>query len=154
MTDELALLDATAQAELVRTGQVSAAELVTAAIERIEEMANAYAKVDAAEAEADANRIPTREDEEEVQRASYPCGMVSQFFCRMDGPLARACAETNPAQMVEREASSQRVQLVPANFQVSVPQQDVDPSTSSGQALGHTIHAGTPSVIVPAFYLA
>ena len=36
MTDELALLDATAQAELVRTGQVSAAELVTAAIERIE----------------------------------------------------------------------------------------------------------------------
>jgi amidase len=36
VTDELALLDATAQAELVRTGQVSAAELVTAAIERIE----------------------------------------------------------------------------------------------------------------------
>ena len=36
MSDELALLDATAQAELVRTGQVSAAELVTAAIERIE----------------------------------------------------------------------------------------------------------------------
>ena len=36
MTDELALLDATAQAELVRAGQVSAAELVTAAIERIE----------------------------------------------------------------------------------------------------------------------
>ena len=36
MTEELALLDATAQAELVRTGQVSAAELVTAAIERIE----------------------------------------------------------------------------------------------------------------------
>jgi amidase len=36
VTDELALLDATAQAGLVRTGQVSAAELVTAAIERIE----------------------------------------------------------------------------------------------------------------------
>jgi amidase len=36
MNGELALLDATAQAELVRTGQVSAAELVTAAIERIE----------------------------------------------------------------------------------------------------------------------
>ena len=36
MTEELALLDATAQAELVRTGQVTAAELVTAAIERIE----------------------------------------------------------------------------------------------------------------------
>jgi amidase len=36
VNEELALLDATAQAELVRTGQVSAAELVTAAIERIE----------------------------------------------------------------------------------------------------------------------
>ena len=36
MTAELALLDATAQAELVRTGQVTAAELVAAAIERIE----------------------------------------------------------------------------------------------------------------------
>ena len=36
MTDELALLDATAQAELVHTGQASAVELVTAAIERIE----------------------------------------------------------------------------------------------------------------------
>src|SRR5690242_20886171 len=33
---ELSLLDATAQAELVRTGQMTAAELVTAAIERIE----------------------------------------------------------------------------------------------------------------------
>jgi amidase len=36
VTDELSLLDATAQAELVRTGQMTAAELVTAAIERIE----------------------------------------------------------------------------------------------------------------------
>jgi amidase len=36
MNGELALLDATAQAALVRTGQVTAAELVAAAIERIE----------------------------------------------------------------------------------------------------------------------
>ena len=36
MMDELSLLDATAQAELIRTGQVTAAELVEAAIERIE----------------------------------------------------------------------------------------------------------------------
>ena len=36
MSEDLSLLDATAQAELVRTGQVSPAELVTAAIERIE----------------------------------------------------------------------------------------------------------------------
>src|SRR5438034_827394 len=36
VNEDLSLLDATAQAELVRTGQVGAAELVTAAIERIE----------------------------------------------------------------------------------------------------------------------
>src|SRR5262249_13958962 len=36
VTDELSLLDATAQAELVRTGQVTAVELVTAAIDRVE----------------------------------------------------------------------------------------------------------------------
>ena len=36
VTDGLALLDATAQADLVRPGEVTAAELVTAAIERIE----------------------------------------------------------------------------------------------------------------------
>ena len=36
MSEDLSLLDATAQAELIRTGQVSATDLVTAAIERIE----------------------------------------------------------------------------------------------------------------------
>jgi amidase len=38
MTDDLALLDATAQAELVRTGQVSPLELVDSAINRIEKL--------------------------------------------------------------------------------------------------------------------
>ena len=36
MTDELALLDATAQAELVRSGDATPVELVDAAIERVE----------------------------------------------------------------------------------------------------------------------
>ena len=36
MADELARLDATAQADLVRTGEVTAAELVEASIARIE----------------------------------------------------------------------------------------------------------------------
>src|SRR5579864_770888 len=36
LTDELALLDATAQAELVRAGELTAVELVEAAVERIE----------------------------------------------------------------------------------------------------------------------
>ena len=38
MTDDLSFLDATAQAELVRTGQVSPVELVDAAINRIEKL--------------------------------------------------------------------------------------------------------------------
>jgi len=38
MNDDLALLDATAQADLVRTGEVKAVELVDAAIERIERL--------------------------------------------------------------------------------------------------------------------
>ena len=38
MTDDLAFLDATAQAELVRTGQLSPVELVDAAINRIEKL--------------------------------------------------------------------------------------------------------------------
>ncbi|HEY4397338.1 MAG TPA: amidase [Acidimicrobiia bacterium] len=38
MTDDLALLDATAQAELVRSGQLSPVELVDAAINRIEKL--------------------------------------------------------------------------------------------------------------------
>jgi amidase len=38
MTDDLATLDATAQAELVRTGQVSPLELVDAAINRVEKL--------------------------------------------------------------------------------------------------------------------
>ena len=36
MNDELALLDATGQAELVRTGEVTPVELTDAAIERVE----------------------------------------------------------------------------------------------------------------------
>ena len=38
MSDDLARMDATDQAELVRTGKVSAAELVEAAIARIEKV--------------------------------------------------------------------------------------------------------------------
>jgi amidase len=38
MTDEFATLDATAQAELVRTGQVTPLELVDAAINRVEKL--------------------------------------------------------------------------------------------------------------------
>jgi len=38
LTDEVAWLDATAQAELVASGQVSATELVDAAIARTEEL--------------------------------------------------------------------------------------------------------------------
>jgi amidase len=57
MSDSFTWLDATAQAELVRTGQVSAKELVEAAIERIEALnptvnAVTWTRYDAARAEA------------------------------------------------------------------------------------------------------
>ena len=58
MVDDLVWLDATAQAELVRTGKVSARELVDAAIDRVErldERINAviHPRFDKARAEAD-----------------------------------------------------------------------------------------------------
>src|ERR1700704_5496108 len=62
MTDDIAWLDATGQAELVRTGQVSAAELVESAITRTEKLnpqlnAMIHPRFDKARAEA-ASALP------------------------------------------------------------------------------------------------
>ena len=86
-----------------------------ATIDRIEEMAAGYAKMDADETEADAHRTPTPGDADcdNVQRASYPCGQLSQFFCRLDGPLSQSRAAAAPIQRIEREAASQRIELSP-----------------------------------------
>ena len=63
MTDDLAILDATAQAELVRTGQLSPVELVDAAITRIEKLdpelnAVIHPRFDQARDEAAAAALP------------------------------------------------------------------------------------------------
>jgi amidase len=63
MTDEIAWLDATAQAALVRTGQISPAELVDAAITRIEKLnpdvnAVIHTRFDRAREEAGAADLP------------------------------------------------------------------------------------------------
>ena len=62
LTAELSLLDATAQAGLVRTGQVTATELVQAAIDRIEALnpsLNAVVSTSYDEALARAAAVPT-----------------------------------------------------------------------------------------------
>lgn len=51
-----------------------------AEIERLGEMADADAKLDAAEAEAD-EKLPPDAREDPTERASYPCGRMSQFVC-------------------------------------------------------------------------
>jgi len=84
-----------------------------AKVAQIEEQAAAYAEMDAAEAEADAHRTPTEEDGEEPLRASYPCGLTSQFFCLLNGPLGRTQAGVpEPTELMQRDAASQRVELV------------------------------------------
>ena len=60
MTDDVAWLDATAQAELVRTGEVSAAELVEGAIARVEAL------------DGTLNALPLRMFEEARERAAGP----------------------------------------------------------------------------------
>jgi len=85
-----------------------------AKIAQIEEQAAAYAKLDAAETEADERRTPTEEDGDAEPRASYPCGMESQFFCSLNGPLARARAGgPEPRERIQRDVASQRIELVP-----------------------------------------
>ncbi|MGB8886739.1 MAG: hypothetical protein WCC87_08440 [Candidatus Korobacteraceae bacterium] len=86
-----------------------------AKITQIEEQAAAYAKLDAAEAEADAKRTETENEEDDGQtRGSYPCGLVSQFFCSLDGPLSRRqSGAAEPVRRIEREAASQWLEIAP-----------------------------------------
>lgn len=84
-----------------------------ATIARIEEMADAYAKADAAYDEAARSGKPD-ENDPNFKRGSYPCGQLSQFFCRLNGPLqdARAGGAQQP-RLVEREVASQRLEIAP-----------------------------------------
>jgi len=82
MNGELALLDATAQAAMVRTGQVTAAELVTAAIERIEALNPVLNAV----------VTPVFEQAVEAARGSVPAGpfagvpyLLKDLACEMKG---------------------------------------------------------------------
>ncbi len=82
-----------------------------ATIARIEELANACAEADAAEEEAAKSRKPDESDPN-FRRASYPCGQLSQFFCRLNGPLQNAPAGgTQQPGVVEREVASQRLEI-------------------------------------------
>ena len=85
-----------------------------AKVAEIEEQAAVYGKMDEAEAEADLHRTPTEEDGEGPMRASYPCGLMSQFFCLINGPLGRTQAGVpEPTELMRRDAASQRIELIP-----------------------------------------
>jgi len=85
-----------------------------AKVAEIEEQAAVYGKMDEAEAEADAHRTPTEEDGEGPMRASYPCGLMSQFFCLINGPLGRTQAGVpEPTELMRRDAASQRIEFIP-----------------------------------------
>jgi len=82
-----------------------------ATIARIEEMAEDYAKLDAAYDQAAQSGKPDESDPN-FKRGSYPCGQLSQFFCRLNGPLQHAQAgATQQPRLVEREAASQRLEI-------------------------------------------
>jgi hypothetical protein len=88
-----------------------------ARIAEIEEMANAYARVDAAAATAQKNATPAQGDpgeEEDLSRGSYPCSGLSQFFCMLNGPLSRKNRQApETPRCVERHVASQKLEIVP-----------------------------------------
>ena len=85
-----------------------------AKVAEIEEQAEAYAKMDEAEAEVDEHRTPSEEDEWDGDRSSYPCSLLSQFFCMLNGPLGRGQGGVpEPLELMQRDAASQRIELIP-----------------------------------------
>ena len=67
--------------------------------------------LDGAPEETDEEEVFERDDD--VIRSSYPCGSISQYFCLLHGPLARAEAGgPEPPRRIEREARSQRLGVV------------------------------------------
>ena len=89
-------------------------EVDLAKVAQIEEQAEAYAEMDQAETEAHALITPTEEDSVGTMRMSYPCGLQSQFFCMLNGPLGRGQGGIpEPAELTQRDAASQRIELAP-----------------------------------------
>ena len=98
----------------------------TAELARIEELAEAYARVDNAEKEAGERLLAKKEAGEDVQateaewsrlaqekRPGDLCSHVNKFFCRIMGPLSQAKqSRPEPQQMREREVVSQRLELL------------------------------------------
>lgn len=96
--------------------EVEQAELEehTAKVAQIEEMAEAYAKLDAAEEEA-CERRAKEGDEDDVAADGPPfhCNHVDRFFCTIMGPLSQALqGGAEPVHRREREAASQRLEML------------------------------------------
>jgi hypothetical protein len=107
---------------------------------KIEELAEAYARLDEAENTSDeelaarqeagenVDALRTRWEGLEERGAGFSCNHVDRFFCRIMGPLSKANqAGPEPEQMREREAVSQRLELLP----------DVEAPERSGRAAAH-----------------
>lgn len=88
-----------------------------AILEKIEQCAGELARDDEEEEAADLAMTEEERKQREEQdpigqyRASYPCGRISRFFCRLNGPLAsknEALAPQTPG-LIEREVARQRI---------------------------------------------
>jgi len=90
-----------------------------ARIDGIAQVADRYAAEDASAAaekaqqqkEEKRDEYAELDQEEKDQRVSHPCGLVSRFFCSVDGPLFYAQGGREPEVRVEREAPTQRWEL-------------------------------------------
>jgi len=87
----------------------------SAKVAQIEEMAEAYGKLDDAEQkELDRRQEAGVPDSAEDNESVFHCNHVDRFFCTIMGPLSQARKATaEPGRRREREAASQRLELSP-----------------------------------------
>lgn len=87
----------------------------SARIAQIEEMAEAYTKLDAAEEEALEDRADQgAENDAEDNEPAFHCKHIDRFFCSIIGPLSQPRnSGAEPARRREREAASQRLEMLP-----------------------------------------
>jgi hypothetical protein len=87
----------------------------SAKIAQIEEMAEAYTRLDAAEEEALEKRAELGpEDDADDNQSPFHCKNIDRFFCSIMGPLSQPRnSGAQPARRREREAASQRLEMLP-----------------------------------------
>jgi hypothetical protein len=84
-----------------------------AKIKQIEEMAEAYAKLDTARDEAEQKLNSAGQLDAADNNPSPHCAEVDQFFCTIMGPLSQTTQAYAQPGIIERRALSQRLDLAP-----------------------------------------